>query len=104
MDDTLARGLVPDILLQRDANADSPRDVAPEVFYLLDRIVNVCFMRCGRRAGSRLDADRCGAAGFGGQDQARRGEAVRRRSANLAAADGGFDVTVPAASSTIDLR
>ena len=26
------------------------------------------------------------------------------RSANLAAADGGFDVTVPAASSTIDLR
>ena len=26
------------------------------------------------------------------------------RSANLVAADGGFDVTVPAASSTIDLR
>jgi len=28
----------------RDANGDTPRYVAPELSYLLDRIVNVCFI------------------------------------------------------------
>jgi glyoxylase-like metal-dependent hydrolase (beta-lactamase superfamily II) len=35
---------MPDILLNRDSHADGPRYVAPEVSYLLDRIVNVCFV------------------------------------------------------------
>jgi glyoxylase-like metal-dependent hydrolase (beta-lactamase superfamily II) len=33
-----------DTVLHRDATADSPRYVASEVSYLLDRIVNVCFV------------------------------------------------------------
>lgn len=35
---------MPDLLTNRDATAASPRYVAPEVSYLLDYIVNVCFV------------------------------------------------------------
>jgi glyoxylase-like metal-dependent hydrolase (beta-lactamase superfamily II) len=35
---------MPEIVLHRDANDDSPRYVAPQVSCLLDRIVNVCFV------------------------------------------------------------
>lgn len=35
---------MPDLLTHRDATSDSPRYVAPEVSYLLDYIVNVCFV------------------------------------------------------------
>jgi glyoxylase-like metal-dependent hydrolase (beta-lactamase superfamily II) len=35
---------MPDLLTTRDATPDSPRYVAPEVSYLLDYIVNVCFV------------------------------------------------------------
>ncbi len=33
-----------DSVMHRDANGDSPKYVAPELSYLLDRIVNVCFI------------------------------------------------------------
>jgi glyoxylase-like metal-dependent hydrolase (beta-lactamase superfamily II) len=33
-----------DSVIHRDANGDTPRYVAPELSYLLDRIVNVCFI------------------------------------------------------------
>jgi len=35
---------MPDLLPNRDATPDSPRYVAPEVSYLLDYVVNVCFV------------------------------------------------------------
>jgi glyoxylase-like metal-dependent hydrolase (beta-lactamase superfamily II) len=35
---------MPDLLTHRDATPDTPRYVAPEVSYLLDYIVNVCFV------------------------------------------------------------
>jgi glyoxylase-like metal-dependent hydrolase (beta-lactamase superfamily II) len=35
---------MPDLLTNRDATPDSPRYVAPEVSYLLDFLVNVCFV------------------------------------------------------------
>ncbi len=35
---------MPDLLPHRDATSDAPRYVAPEVSYLLDYIVNVCFV------------------------------------------------------------
>ena len=33
-----------DTVLHRDANSDTPKYVAPDLSYLLDRIVNVCFI------------------------------------------------------------
>src|SRR3954471_12622865 len=42
--DSLARGFMPDLLPHRDATPDAPRYVAPEVSYMLDYIVNVCFV------------------------------------------------------------
>ena len=33
-----------DSVMHRDANGDTPKYVAPELSYLLDRIVNVCFI------------------------------------------------------------
>src|SRR5436305_1933593 len=33
-----------DSVIHREKNADAPKYVAPEVSYLLDRIVNVCFI------------------------------------------------------------
>ena len=35
---------MPDLLIHRNATPDSPRYVAPEVSYLLDYVVNVCFV------------------------------------------------------------
>jgi glyoxylase-like metal-dependent hydrolase (beta-lactamase superfamily II) len=35
---------MPESVMHRDANGDSPKYVAPELSYLLDRIVNVCFI------------------------------------------------------------
>src|SRR6476659_11152548 len=54
-----------DTVLHREANADSRRYVASDVAYLLDRIVNVCFvgpLGAGDREWTLIDAGLPGSA------------------------------------------
>jgi glyoxylase-like metal-dependent hydrolase (beta-lactamase superfamily II) len=54
-----------DTVLHRETNADSPRFVASDVHYLLDRIVNVCFVGAagaGDRGWALIDAGLPGSA------------------------------------------
>ena len=40
-----------DSVIHREGNGDAPKYVAPELSYLLDRIVNVCFIGTPIEAG-----------------------------------------------------
>lgn len=70
---------MPDLLPHRDATPDAPRYVAPEVSYMLDYIVNVCFVGAagaGDREWTLVDAGLPGSA-----------DKIRRAAARLFGAD-----------------